>query len=196
MTNVQPEQIVKSKQKIRPRKNKKDKLGQAEEWARIPKLDLDKTTVIPQASEKGVTLPPLSVNPVISPIRNRRKARRPASGSQEINISAHVGMHSQPAALPPEIIHPDTRTQALPPYPEGKGVPPPPPLPPEGGEEDKGGGGGTPGNLIKEKKEEEVQKQVDQKANKFGNQQKSFNSGRKNTQGRLTTKKMMFSLLI
>ncbi len=38
VVTVQPEQIAKSKQKIRPRKNKKDKLGQAEEWARIPKL--------------------------------------------------------------------------------------------------------------------------------------------------------------
>ena len=50
--------------------------------------------------------------------------------------------------------------------------------------------------MIRENEEEEVQKQVDQKANKFGNQQKSFISGRKNTQGRLTTKKMMFSLLV
>ena len=132
MTNVQPEQIVKSKQKIRPRKNKKDKLGQAEEWARIPKLDLDKTTVTPQASKKGVTLPPLSVNPVISPpIRNHRKAKEPASGNQETNISAHEGMHSQPAVLPPEMIHPDARTQAPPPYPGGKGVSPPIPLSPE-----------------------------------------------------------------
>ncbi|MCP3665493.1 MAG: hypothetical protein GY696_23855, partial [Gammaproteobacteria bacterium] len=156
---------------------------------------MDKTTVVPQASEKGVMLPPLSVNPVISPIRNCKKAKGPTSSSQEINISAQEEMHSQPAALLPEIIHPDARTQAPPPYPEGKGVSPPPLLPPEGGEEEKGGGGGMPGNLIRKNEEEEVQKQVHQKTNKFGNQQKSFNSG-KNTQSRFTTKKMMFSLLI
>ncbi|MCP3662789.1 MAG: hypothetical protein GY696_09870 [Gammaproteobacteria bacterium] len=126
MTNIQSEQIVKSKQRIGPGKDKKDKLGQAAEWARIPKLDLDKTIVTPQASEKGVTLPPLSVNPMISPpIRNRRKAKGPASGNQEINISTHEGMHSQPAVLPPEIIHPDARTQAPPPYPRGRGCPHP-----------------------------------------------------------------------
>ncbi|MCP3664985.1 MAG: hypothetical protein GY696_21225 [Gammaproteobacteria bacterium] len=66
---------------------------------------------------------------------------------------------------------------------------PPPPLPPEGGEEDKGGGERTKGNLIREKKEGGMQRQVDLKPNIYGNQQKSFNSGRNNTQGK-------FSLLI
>ncbi|MCP3665598.1 MAG: hypothetical protein GY696_24385 [Gammaproteobacteria bacterium] len=73
---------------------------------------------------------------------------------------------------------------------------PPPPLPPEDGGEDKGGGGGTQGNLIRERKEGGMQRQVDLKPNSFGNQQKSFNTGRNNTQGKSTTKKMMFSLLI
>ena len=41
-----------------------------------------------------------------------------------------------------------------------------------------------------------MQRQVDLKPNIFGNQQKSFNSGRNNTQGKLTTKKMMLSILI
>ena len=133
---------------------------------------------------------------MISPIRNCKKTKGPTSSSQEINASAQEGIHSQPAVLPLDIIHPDARTQDLPSYPEGKGVPPPPPLPPEGGEEDKGGRGGPPGNLIRENEEEEVQKQVDQRTNKFENQQKSFNFGRKNTQSRLTTKKMMLSFII
>ncbi len=67
MANIQPEQIVESKQMIRPGKDKIDNLGQAEKWARIPELDLEKTTFTPQASKRGGALPPLSVNPVISP---------------------------------------------------------------------------------------------------------------------------------
>ncbi|MCP3661982.1 MAG: hypothetical protein GY696_05710 [Gammaproteobacteria bacterium] len=91
MANVQPEPIVKPKQKIRPRKDKKDNLGQAEEWARISKLDLDKTIVTPQASERGGAVTPLSVNPVISPpVRNHRKAKELASG----NLIAHEEMNS------------------------------------------------------------------------------------------------------
>ncbi|MCP3663673.1 MAG: hypothetical protein GY696_14490 [Gammaproteobacteria bacterium] len=41
-----------------------------------------------------------------------------------------------------------------------------------------------------------MQRQVDLKPNIYGNQQKSFNSGRNNTQGKLTAKKMMLSILI
>ncbi|MCP3667084.1 MAG: hypothetical protein GY696_32095 [Gammaproteobacteria bacterium] len=58
-------------------------------------------------------------------------------------------MNSQPAVLPPEVIHPCAGAQAPPTHLEGKGVPPLPPLPPEEVEEDKGGGGGTKGNLIR-----------------------------------------------
>ena len=67
---------------------------------------------------------------------------------------------------------------------------PPPPLLPEGEEEDKGGGEEAQGNLIREKKEGGIQIQVDPKPNFYGNQQKSFISGRNNTQGKLTAKKM------
>ncbi|MCP3667083.1 MAG: hypothetical protein GY696_32090 [Gammaproteobacteria bacterium] len=59
MANVQPEQIVEPKQMIGPGKDKVDNLGQAEEWARIPELDLEKTIFTPQASERGGdALPP------------------------------------------------------------------------------------------------------------------------------------------
>ncbi len=108
---------------IRPGKDKKDNLGQAEEWARIPKLDLEKTIVTPQASERGGALPPLSVNPVVSPpVRSHRKAKEPASGNQETNILSHEEMNSQLAVLPPEVTHPGAGAEAPPTHLEGKGV--------------------------------------------------------------------------
>ncbi|MCP3663630.1 MAG: hypothetical protein GY696_14265 [Gammaproteobacteria bacterium] len=95
MVGVQPEQIVGPKQMIGPGKDKVDNLGQDEEWARIPKLDFEKTIFTPQASKGGRALPPLSVNPVISlPVRSHRKAKEPANCNQDANTSFHEEMNS------------------------------------------------------------------------------------------------------
>ena len=56
MATVQPKQTVKAKQNIRPKKDKKVKLRQVEGQARIPKLELNKANVVPQASIRDVTL--------------------------------------------------------------------------------------------------------------------------------------------
>ncbi|MCP4255304.1 MAG: hypothetical protein GY775_18255, partial [Candidatus Scalindua sp.] len=65
----------------------------------------------------------------------------------------------------------------------------------EGEDECKGGGEEAQEDMIREKKEEGTQMQVGPKLNFDINQQKSFNSGRINTQGRLTVKNMMLNIL-
>ena len=66
----------------------------------------------------------------------------------------------------------------------------------EGEDECKGGGEEAQEDMIREKKEGGTQMQVGPKLNFDINQQKSFNSGRNNTQGRLTSKNMMLNILI
>ena len=98
--------------------------------------------------------------------------------------------------LPPAVVDPDAKVQAPQTPLGGKGLCPPPPLPPEGEDECKGGGEEAQEDMIRERKEGGTQMQVGPKLNFNINQQKSFNSGQNNTQGRLTSKNMMLNILI
>ncbi len=57
--------VVQPGQTLGPGKDKSDKLGQDEEWVRIPELCFTKDILIPQASEEGGSLPPSSVKPIV-----------------------------------------------------------------------------------------------------------------------------------
>ncbi len=79
--------VVQPGQTLGPGKDKSDKLGQDEEWARIPELCFTKAILTPQASEEGDSLSPPSVKPMISwSSRSAKNTRRKAKCNQGASL--------------------------------------------------------------------------------------------------------------